>query len=204
MGLRGFGRFQKLFEIGHMPRRMGLNGDGGDFTRLSYRIKLAKSFRGLDVEGIKKETILGYEGFFQVFLTHSALERYLELVKLQLDGLEEPMKPYNPHEIVERFFRADKGAKFFTFLHERVNPGLKVKLTSCRDGNSVNVGHISAAIRHIFARGHLTARSYGLNPKTTHRSCKEVCDFLLNFIDCHFDAILDEYCSRKQIVLGDD
>jgi hypothetical protein len=86
-----------------MPKRIGLNGDGGDFTRLSYRINLAKSFRGLDVEGITKETILGYERFFQVFLTHSALERYLDLVKLRLDGLEEPLKPDDPQIAIEEF-----------------------------------------------------------------------------------------------------
>jgi hypothetical protein len=94
----------------------------------------------------------------------------------------------------------DRAGKFYTFLHERVNSSLKVKLTKCRDGRSVNVGHVSAAIRHIFAHGHLTARSYGLSHKSTQRSCKLVSDFLLDFIDNHFDSVLDDYCTRKKIV----
>jgi hypothetical protein len=199
MGLRSYPRFQALYREKHMPQWMGFRGHAGDITRLSNRVRLARSFRGIELDGYSRPTVLGYNAFFQVFLTHSALERYLDLIGLKLDTLEDLFRPRGAGEVVAAFFESDHGGRLFRFLHERVNDRLKVKLSACRDGGSCNVGQISASVRHIFAHGHLTAQSNGVNPRRAYASCKGVSDFLLDFIDDHFEVKLDDYCRRKQI-----
>src|SRR5437763_73440 len=60
----------------------GLKGTAGEIVRWSSRFKLARNFRGLQVDECSERTLRGYSGFFRVFLTHSALERYLPIVGL--------------------------------------------------------------------------------------------------------------------------
>ena len=199
MGLQCFPKFQQLLKQGHYPAMMGFKGDAGDITRLSNRVRLARSFRSLDLEGYSKDTVAGYNAFFQVFLTHSALERYLTAINIGLDGLDILLKARQPEAVLKEFHCKDKDNRLFNFLHERVNKKLKVKLEECRSGSCTNVAYVSACIRHIFAHGELTANTHRINPKQTYCCCKKVSDFLLDFMDSDFDARLERYCLKKGV-----
>lgn len=81
MGLESFKRYQDLNKRGYFPPRIDFGSEvtGGDINRLNARIRLAMSFRGSNLEGYSDETVAGYDAFFQVVLTHSALERFVEI-----------------------------------------------------------------------------------------------------------------------------
>ena len=196
MPIQGFGIFVRLLKSDHCSKDMGLKGTASDVTRWNARVRLARSFRGLDVDSYSDRTLKGYNAFFQVFLTHSALERYLDIIGVSEDNLEPVLQPYNPEKTMEEFFNYDKKGRLFAFLHERLNQRLKTKLTACREGRCHNVGSISASIRHIFAHGHLTANSYGINPNHLARACTGVSDFLLDFMDSDFTLRISEYEQR--------
>jgi hypothetical protein len=194
MGIKGYGIFIRLLMEGHNPEQMGLKGTAGDVARWRSRVKLARNFRGVQIDEYSERSLLGYSAFFQVFLTHSALERYLEIVGLTLGNLENALLPYNPHEQMKQFFARDRSGKLFDFLHPRLNSNwLSSKLTACREGTCSNVGCLSASVRHIFAHGHLGATSHDINPKQVAHGCKGISDFLLAFMECDFTYRIGKY-----------
>jgi hypothetical protein len=193
MGIQGYGIFVRLLNEGHSPEQMGLKGTAGEIARWSSRVKLARNFRGLQVDEYAERTLLGYNAFFRVFLTHSALERYLPIVGLTEDDLKDALLPHNPHDSIKRFFALDRSGKLFDFLHARLRPKLRNNLTACRDGTCCDVACISASVRHIFAHGHLAANSHDIDPGQVARACAIISDFLLGFMECDFSRRIAEY-----------
>ncbi len=199
MELQGFAKFHQLLKLGSNPSSIGFGPKvrAGDIIRFASRVRLAKNFKGINLEGYSQETNYGYDAFFLVFLTHSALERFLEINSLKLDALDSLMAPYNPEKVIQKFVEKDKKGLLYNFLYEKINDKkLKVKLSDCRSYNSTNVAYISASIRHIFAHGHLCAHSNDVNPKNVYSICTSISDFLLTFMDAEFAKKIEEYYSK--------
>jgi hypothetical protein len=193
MPSQGFGIYVQLLKSGHSSKQMGLKGTESDVARWNARFRLARSFRGLDVESYSDLTTKGYSAFFQVFLTHSALERYVEIIGMSIDELEPLLQPHDPEKTIKEFFNYDKKGKLFDFLHGKLKSQMKTKLTACRDGACHNVGSISASVRHIFVHGHLTPNSRDMNPNHLASACGAVSEFLLDFMECDFTARVAQY-----------
>ena len=198
MELQGFAKFHQLLKLEQNPSDMGFSSKvrAGDIIRFASRVRLAKSFKGINIDGYSQDANYGYNAFFSVFLTHSALERFMEINSLELDALESIMAPYNPEKVIEQFLKKDKKGLLYHFIHTRVNKKLKLKLSNCINNNSTNIAHISASIRHIFAHGHLCAHSNGVNPKNVYSICTSISDFLLTFMDAEFEKKIDEHYSK--------
>jgi len=196
MGMQGYGLFIRLLNGGHSPEQMGLKATAGDIVRWASRVKLARNFRGLQVEQYSERTLLGYSGFFRVFLTHSALERYLPIIGLTERELLEALRPHDPHVSIRQFFVGDRSGKLFNFLHSRLNQKLKNNLAACRDGTCADITCLSAAVRHIFAHGHLTANASDINPNQVSRACEGLSDFLVKFMESDFSKRIVGYYDR--------
>lgn len=193
MGMQGYGLYFRLLNAGHSPERMGFKRTGGEIARWSSRMKLARNFRGLQVDGYSQRTLIGYYAFFRVFLTHSALELYRPIVGLAEGGMADALLPYKPHEPVKRFFALDRSGRLFDFLHARLKPKLQTNLAACRDGTCCDVACISSAVRHIFAHGHLSANANDIEPRRVARACAVISDFLLDFMECDFSRRIAVY-----------
>ncbi len=206
MGLESFKRYQDLNKIGYFPTRIGFPSKvkGGDINRLNARIRLAKDCGGMKLESYDEETVVGYDGFLQVFLTHSALERFMEINSLKnYDELFRLMAPYGPEKVVEEFFEGDSKDKLYDFLLEKIYSNkLKEGFSKCKRGESANVACISAAVRNIFAHGHLSAHANGVTPRKIYASCRSVSDFLLRFMDAEFTRKIDT-CYERIRAKGD-
>ena len=197
MGLQRFAKFQELLRTGHHPRAMGFTVRAGDINIFANRMRLARSFRGIQLDGYADDTVLGYNAFFQMLLTHSALECFLDLNGLKsVDQIGDLLKPYGPEKVIQIFIEKDRDGRLFTFLHKRIEERLKPKLEACRNRTSTNVGYISASVRHIFAHGHLTANANRINPRNVYTICNVTSDFLLDFMDREFTKKIDAYCAR--------
>lgn len=200
MGLESFKRYQDLNKINFFPKRIGFPSGvkGGDINRLNARIRLAKDCGGMKLESYDEETAIGYDGFLQVFLTHSALERFMDINSLKnYDELFPLMAPYGPEKVVEEFFEGDSKDKLYDFLLEKIDrEKLKEGFSKCKRRESANVARISAAVRNIFAHGHLAANANGVNPRKIHASCMSVSDFLLRFMDAEFTKKIDACYER--------
>jgi hypothetical protein len=198
MELQGLAKFHQLLKLDPNPSSIGFGSKvrAGDIIRFASRVRLAKNFKGINLEGYSQETNYGYNAFFSVFLTHSALERFVEINTLDLDALDSLMAPYNPEKVIQKFVEKDKKGLLYDFLDDKINKKLKVKLNDCRNYKSTNVAYVSASIRHIFAHGHLCAHSNGVNPKNVHSICASISDFLLTFMDAEFAKKIDESYSK--------
>ena len=200
IGLQGYGLFHRLIKNGHTLADMGLHGTPGDVVRLSYRLRIVKAFRGITLEGIEARTSKGYDALMLVFLTHSALERYLPIIGLKtVDNIEPALDATHSAKVVAEIFDYDKDGKFFNFLHPRLNKRLKTKLSECRDGKCGNVGVVSESIRHIFAHGHLAPNANDMKPELVCRICQKVSAFVLEFMDREFNNRMLEYARGKKV-----
>lgn len=207
MGLESFKRYQGLCKRGYFPQRIGFGPKptrdrvkGGDINRLNARVRLAKDFQAITLDGYSEETALGYNGFLQVFLTHSALERFMEIYgKKHVSDLNDLLAPHNPEKAVKDFFEFDKNDKFYNALYQHIDSrGKKIEegLTKCKRGECTNVAYVSAAVRHIFAHGHLAANANSVNPKSINRACMSMSEFLLRFMDAEFTRKIDDCYER--------
>src|SRR5262245_8015291 len=107
MGLQSFGLFIGLINKGHQVTQMGFHGSPGDVRRLWARMSAAMAFRGIELEGINRDTVRGYEALFQILLTHSALEQYLRLTVQKLDDIEGIHKAFGSEQTIKEFFVLD-------------------------------------------------------------------------------------------------
>jgi hypothetical protein len=196
MGLTAYGKFQKLRKAKHQCRAMGFCGSTKGINHLNSRMRVARSFRGIQLDDFTKQTIQGYNGLFQVFLTHSAVERYCaEVFGDKYFKLQEIMAPYDPQPVVATFINLDHKQRFYSFLCEHVDVKLRVRLDAVLRGENINVAILSAAIRHLFVHGHLAAHTNGASPAKIYAMCKVVSDFLLGFVDQEFSAKVEAYCT---------
>jgi len=186
--IKGFGLFMRLIKNGHELAGMGLHGTQGDVLRMTNRLRLVKSFRGLKLEGLTPRTTKGYDALMLVFLTHSALELYLRITRLKPVEIELAHQSRQSARLIAEVFDSDdRGGKLFDFLIARLDdPRLKGKLTACREKKCCNVHVLSSAIRHIFVHGHLTASPHHVRPERVHRICQKVSEFLVRFMDDDF------------------
>ncbi len=178
---------------------------GGHVVRLNARVRLAKSFRGLDTEGYTDATVRGYDGLVQVFLAHSALENFIKFSGLvdekessvkKLDCLSDLMAEHGGAEALKGCFQKDKKNLLYDFVHGRVSPRLQDRLRRCKSGESANMSYLSASIRHVFLHGDLSAGAAGLRSTNLHPLCMSVSDFVLRFIDAEFTKKVDACYKR--------
>jgi len=204
MELTAFKRYhQLLITASDDPKKMGFVCEKGDIIEFANRVRLVRSFRGLHLDGYKQDTVAGYDAFMLVFLTHSTLERYGEIIGIKTKDLRifgPLLAPYQPEKVANDFVASDKNKRLYEFLYDRVNPGLKTELQMVYDRTSSNVACLSGAIRHIFAHGHLTAHANRIRPLKVNAECLKLSKFLVDFMDAEFTKIVDTY--EKSSLLG--
>lgn len=201
MDLTAFKLFCDLLKVvENDPQKLGFQCKLVDIRELNTRWRLAKSFQGLKLDGYKdSNTTRGYEAFLKVFLTHSALERFLEVNKIQgIPGLKTTLQAYNVQDVTAAFVQADRGQKLHKFLRDRLDQEqgkshIK-RLEQIYAGQDDNIAGISVAIRHIFAHGHLSAHAGEVSPKV-YPCCHAMSDFLLDVMDQEFTRKVETYRS---------
>lgn len=198
MGLTAFATFQALLKNGHSSKNMGFQATNGHVTVFANRMRVARSFRGIQLDGYSPATTLGYNAFFQVFLTHSALECYAQLIGADpAYGLPiaDAIQRYAPEPVIQTLLHNDPDGRMCSFVSRKLKAKTLQKIIqACQRGESTNVAGLSAAIRHIFAHGELTAHANRVNPRRAHVICLAISDFLLDFMDREFTRQIDEYC----------
>lgn len=170
--------------------RLGFPCQLHDINELNNRYRLARSFEGILLKEYSDEIRAGYDAFFQVFLAHSTLELFMPVVGLdvrKLDLLLPLLQPYQPEVMASDFVAADVEQRLCEFLVNSLdNKKLGEHLLAIYRGEEHNPVHISAAIRHIFAHGHLTASANKINPVKMKKICSRLSTYLLDFIDAEF------------------
>lgn len=205
MGLTAFKTFCSLPQR-IKPKTIGFACDTGSINRLHARMSLVKSFRGIQLEGYSAQTVQGYNALFRVFLTHSALEGFCNVYgynrswpKMGQD-LTPVIAPYNPAPVLRIFRERDTQDKLYAFLQRHLTgKSLLRDLKDCKECTSDNIVAISAAMRHVFAHGVLTANANDMNPRAAAAIGTGVADFLVGVIDAEFTRTVESYCAKTGI-----
>jgi len=207
MGLTSFKTFCSLPQR-FKPQAIGFACDIGTINRLSARMGLAKSFQGIQLEGYSPATVRGYNALFRVFLTHSALECFCEVYGYSTSWpkMGQDLTPvialYDPAPVMQIFRERDNQDKLYGFLQKHLKGKSLLKdLKDCKDCTSENIIAVSAAIRHVFAHGLLTANANDMNPRAAHAIGTGVASFLFGVMDAEFTKTVEAYCKKKGMTL---
>jgi hypothetical protein len=205
MGLTSFKTFCSLPQR-FKPQAIGFACDIGTINRFSARMGLVKSFQGIQLDGYKEATVRGYNALFRVFLTHSALECFCEVYGYSRGSskMGQDLAPvialYDPTPVIRVFRERDNQDKLYSFLQKHLTSKTLIKdLKGCKDCTSDNIVAVSAAMRHVFAHGVLTANANEMNPRAAHEIGTAVATFLFDVMDAEFTKTVEAYCAKKGI-----
>ena len=186
--LLGYDKFQALRENDVRPRNLDLEGHTADVNRLNARVRVAKSFKGIDLEEYNEVTALAYGSIFRVFLAYTAFEVFYALFDLPPYRCYEAFKahPYDQVNMTIRNCDPD-----WTFTDALINgteaEPLRFALMAFKDGSRHNPINHASAIRHIFAHGHLSAHTGSSNPNNVRMICDALAGLILGLMDAEFD-----------------
>lgn len=195
--MKGFDQFQALRKAGFTPKDLGIACSSGDINRLYARVKVARAFRGIQLEGFAPRTASGYDHLLRVFLAYSGFELWLSLVKCEFYNLEKDYPHYPYQELAAKIRKADRGERFWSFIAARTNSRLTKRMEDFRDGRTHNPAVLATGVRHVFAHGYLSANANEVGAATVRKTCQLLADFLLAFIDQEFSALVTPVYQRE-------
>lgn len=187
--LPGFIRARELLKrAGDSLKPLDMLGSKFDFYRFANRYRLAFRFQGVAIDGFEPETVGGYGALVRLFIVWSVFERYCELTGehapfgriLGRAGREKL------EELSLTFIRHDPDHKLFDFLVQQSLEKNRKDLDRFASGNARGVVAVAAALRHIFAHGHLTAHPNGTNAADLQAICDAFSTFFLDLMRSDF------------------
>ncbi|HPD58092.1 MAG TPA: hypothetical protein PKW17_12680 [Smithellaceae bacterium] len=189
----GYASFRELSKSGHQAPSMGFHGSNGDVSRFVARFRVAKSFEGILLNDYTMDTVKGYSALFRVFLVWSAFERLMALIGKTSYTILPSLRAYAPAQNLQIMRKHDRQGIFLSFLIQHVNKKLKKELLAIQSGNSNNITFVAAAVRHIFAHGHLSAHADGSHPKDVDAICSILFKFHITVMDHEFSKMVKKY-----------
>lgn len=176
-------------------------GSKFDFYRFVNRYRMAKQFRGINLEGFEEPTVDGYSALTRVFLVWSVFERYTELAGdappyKQLLSLV-PKLEFN--KLADHIERHDREHRLYDFLHGQSLEHNHHYLERYRNGDRRGIVFYAAAIRHIYVHGHLTAHPNGCHAEDLQEICNSLADFLLTLMQTDFSRRLAVAMTRPEM-----
>ena len=169
------------------PESIGFSCRPGDLNRLASRYRLAKSFRGINLEAYSHETAAGYSSIFETFLAYSALDQYLDCASLKLSALKQSLELYD-RSTVDAAIRTISGhSEFLRSVYGHLDrEHQRQQFDDFLSGKEMNTLFLAAGVRHIFAHGKLTP-SAGAGDSTVASSvCRHLTDFTLRVLEGEF------------------
>lgn len=196
---KGWQAFIEATKAGQSPHNFGFKASNGAIVRFANRYRVAKSFRGVQLEGYRQTTIDGYSALVKVFLCWSAFEQFLELLGITQRDLNYLLKPYNPDTAIRQIKNADRNRSFYDFLYSQVNQTHRVELNNYFKDDLKNVTYLASAIRHIFVHGLLTPHANQTRPAKVIKIGSIICEFLLRVMDEEFDKYVQKGIQQKSL-----
>jgi len=197
--MQGFKKFQELLKLNYSASQMGFHVGAAEINRISARVKLAMSFKKLEIEGYAQGTADAYSSLFKIFLMYSAFEQFLKIYAANFYDIDQQFPSHQYIEISNAIRSKDNSGKFFEFLFKHLDrQQIKSRVSNFQSGVSSNPAVLAAAIRHVFAHGKLTPNANKGNPKVTIAICTILSDFLLNFMDAEFEKSVNSFYEAQE------
>lgn len=169
----------------------------GEVWRFCIRWRFANSFEGVILKEYTNDTINGYSSLVKVFLAFSVFERYLVMVgKSKWYKSNNIFDTETTNSICELFLKTNKNNTLIDFLIKNADKQLKERLEKIKNYQNIetiseNVLALPAAIRHIFAHGHLSASPKKVSVKLMRNLNEKLAKSLLDFMDSEFTKLVE-------------
>lgn len=161
-------------------------------NRFAARYRLARAFRGLELEGYRDATLLGYNALTRVTLAWSAFEGLLPAVRLHLGDIPSIRARYNSAACLADLRQADQSGKFLAFIRDRLTKkSQREELDKYLDGKDCCVLTIARGVRHIFVHGPLTPNANQADPNAVTAVCDRLAVMLRRTMDREFSGRVD-------------
>lgn len=169
------------------PAELGFPCKAGDLNRLLSRYRVAKSFRGIELEDYSADTLDGYSAIFGAFLAYSALEQFMDCSGLNLAGLLPALAKYEVAESNARIKAVPGHDAFLRAIHEHLDRAThRTHFEDFLAGKDANTLVLAAGVRHIFAHGKLTPNSGAGTSTAASGVCKELAALSLRVVEGEF------------------
>lgn len=177
-------------------------------SRINSRFKLARALTEVQADGISEETRLAYTQLVRVELAFGATEAFAFFLAQEC-GVnllrEEQSKPAVSYDKLGQLYyesgwldtarmdgvrSADSNGELGLHLQTDVglSPGIKPYVKEFFDGSDKKFIFLSAAIRHVFTHGSLTADAGGFGARKANRVYCLVSQTLLDCLEREFQA----------------
>jgi len=189
--LKGYSEFVAIRDFQVKPRHLGLTGRTGDVNRLNARVKMAKAFKGMTLEGYKEGTADAYTSMFRVFLCFTAFEVFSYLYDRKPFEFMEYCPDHPWGEVSATICNCDPGWIFTDSLIKMSGESKNSwALDQFKDNRFRNPMNYAQAIRNAFAHGHLTAHTGGADPDKVRVMCDALSELLITIMDEEFSKLV--------------
>jgi hypothetical protein len=162
---------------------------GGGANRFAARFRLARSFRGISLDGYAPATSAAYAALFRLLLAWSAFELYLSLINLTQRTFQSAAFQELSTRVLNTLRTIDSQYAVFRRVLSDLSSGIhQTEVGAFVAGDACNTIYLVSAIRHVFAHGPLPAVPTGLSPGLLRATCDALAEYLLEVIDSDFTA----------------
>lgn len=177
--------FDKHAHCGN-PEVLNLAGSMGDVNRFGARFRMAKAFRGLNLDDYSLSSIQGYSALCRVMFTWSAFEQFMKVIDTKQLNLSQLLAKHNTSTLQQQIRLLDVDDRLYKFIYDRVNPRHKAELDNYFNTDPCNVTYLASAIRHLFAHGTLTPNANQVEPRVVVEVCELLSCELIKIMDIEF------------------
>jgi len=181
----------------HAPRSspglLNLTGTVGDVNRFGARFRLAKAFKGLELDGYTEPTASGYSALCRVFLTWSAFEQFMTAIGVKQSGLAALLAKHDTVRLQGDIRAIDTNDRFYRFICAKVNQRHQRELVNYLNADPCNITYLASAIRHIFAHGSLTPNANQVDPCVAIAVCDKLSEVMLHIMDTEFSERINAF-----------
>lgn len=186
-GWRDFCRLPEDFDLSSI----GIRTPRSEVFRFRARFRAAAAYQRLDLYGYSEATARGYTAFCRVFFVYSAFESFMGILERKYPSeMNDVLRRHGADALLEWLWRRDRDHALYDFLYQRVSSNIKSELEGFARLAPCNIAVLAAAIRHVFAHGHLTPHAGNGSPKRAAEICDAISDFLLAAMSAEFGRMV--------------
>jgi hypothetical protein len=181
---RGWSKFDQRAQNGYFVFK-----NAASVNRFCARYKVARAFKGVELDGIGDSTRLGYGAMLRLILVWGALEALVKALNANMYTTKDFAERSNFSALLTELHGFPDSQVFFKFVNKNLNnKSQSAEVDKFLQGKPCNCITLAKVVRHIFLHGLLSPSVKGADPTAVSNICNLLSDCLFEVIDREFNA----------------